>query len=74
MSTDTYKVFKRNPWRRDPSWPDGWAPHATARRLIVKKGLTLEDARKLCREGPANKLLREGREYRGHTFYEFERE
>lgn len=70
---DTYKVSKRSAWKRNPSWPGGWEPYV-GRKLTVKHGCSLEEARRLCREGPANKLLREGREYRGHTFYEFERE
>lgn len=70
MTADTYRVFKRAAWKRTAN---GWEPYV-GRKLTVKHGCTLEEARKLCREGPANKLLREGREYRGHTFYEFERE
>ncbi len=72
--TDTYRVFKRNPWRRNPAWPGGWEPNAGARKLTVRRGLALEDARKLCKQGPANKLRDAGKEYRGKTFYEFERE
>jgi hypothetical protein len=70
----TYRVFKRNPWRRDASWPDGWAPNSGARKLTVRRGLSLDDARALCRQGPANKALKAGEEYRGKTFYEFEQE
>jgi hypothetical protein len=68
---DTYRVFKRAAWKRNPSYPGGWEPYV-GRALTVKTGLTLEEARRLCREGPANKALREGREYRGLTFYEFD--
>jgi hypothetical protein len=69
----TYKVFKRAAWKRNPAHLGGWEPYVGLKRT-VKAGLTLSEARQLCKEGPANKLLREGREYRGHTFYEFERE
>jgi hypothetical protein len=68
---DTYRVFKRKPWKRTRN---GYEPNPGARKLTVQRGCTLEMARELCEQGPANQLRHAGREYRGQTFYEFERE
>lgn len=68
---DTYRVFSRKPWRR----VDGrYAPNPGARKTTIRRGLTIEEARSLCADGPANIARDAGREYRGLPFYEFERE
>lgn len=69
--SETYRVFKRNPWRRERGQH---VPNPGARKMTVQRGLSLDDARRLCAQGPANQLRAAGREYRGQTFYEFERE
>jgi hypothetical protein len=69
--SDTYRVFKRSPWKRERGQ---YVPNPGARKMTVRRGCTLDMARELCKQGPANQLRDAGREYRGATFYEFERE
>lgn len=68
---ETYRVFSRKPWRRESG---RYVPNPGARKMTVQRGCTLEQARELCTLGPANRARDAGREYRGQTFYEFERE
>lgn len=44
----TYTVFVRTWWKLNPSWPDGLEPHP-GRKKTLRRGLTLEEARMLCR-------------------------
>lgn len=44
-----YNVFTRTWWRRNRSWPRGLEPHA-GRKTYLKRGVTYEEARALCRE------------------------
>ena len=67
---ETYFVFKRRPWRRNKQWPGGWEPFGGARKTAVRKGVSLEQAQEICREGNAN--IERGKP--GQMFYEFERE
>jgi hypothetical protein len=68
--SDTYEVFKRKAWKRERGQ---WTPYATRGR-VIRSGLTLDEARQLCKEGPANIARDAGREYRGLAFYEFRQE
>lgn len=70
----TYRVFKRRPWKRVKPLRHSaafYAPNPGARRTTLRTGLTLEEARALCKEGPANQARDAGCEYRGLHFYEF---
>jgi hypothetical protein len=71
MDNETkYRVFKRKAWKRI----DGkWVPFATKGQTI-RAGLTLEEARQLCAQGPANMARDAGKEYRGLPFYELTQE
>lgn len=64
----TYTVFKRKVYRRENGQ---YIPHPSARRQVIQRGVSYARAIELCKDGPANKALKEGREYRGLTFYEF---
>ena len=45
-----YRVFTRNWWKENPSWPDGLEPHL-GRKKILREGVeTEEEARKICKE------------------------
>ena len=68
---DTYRVFSRSPWRRERG---AYVPNPGARKTTIRRGLTIDEARALCAQGPANQARDAGREYRGKCFYEFERE
>lgn len=72
MSTETYKVFSRNPWRRVGKGQ--FVPNHCARCKTLATGVTLEEARRMCATGPANMLRAAGEEYRGKPFHEFTRE
>jgi hypothetical protein len=56
-----YSVFVRTWWKANKDWPNGLQPHA-GRRKYVRRGLTLEEARKFCdeyaRSNPPGKLGR----------------
>jgi hypothetical protein len=71
MTLETYRVFRRKPWRREGG---RYVPNGGARKSTIRVGCTLEQARALCEEGPANIARDAGREYRGLAFFEFERE
>ncbi len=46
-----YRVFVRNWWKPNPSWPRGLEPNSTARKTTISRNVeTEEDARKICRE------------------------
>ena len=70
--TDTYRVFSRNPWRKVGKGQ--FVPNPGARRITIATGVTLEEARRLCADGPANMLRAAGKEYRHKPFHEFMRE
>lgn len=66
-----YRVFSRKVWQRRNGQ---WAPYA-GRKTTIRRGVrTIEEARALCADGPANRARAAGREYRALAFYEFERE
>jgi hypothetical protein len=68
----SYRIFKRKPYRRT-GW--GYASDPHARCTTIRRGVaTEEEAREICSHGPANMALKEGREYRHLSFYEFTRE
>ena len=46
----TYRVFVRNWWKDNPSWPNGLEPDPTAEREDLGEVDTEEEARALCRE------------------------
>lgn len=69
--TDTYRVFRRKPWVKVAN---GYAPNPGARKVTIRKGVTLEEARAMCAGGPANMAREAGCEYRHLSFHEFERE
>jgi hypothetical protein len=46
-----YRVFVRNWWKHNPSWPDGREPDPTARKHTLQSDVeTEEEARAICRE------------------------
>lgn len=47
---ETYTVFVRNWWKHNPSYPDGLEPDGAAEKEILETGLSLEEAREMCRE------------------------
>jgi hypothetical protein len=65
----TYRVFSRRVYCG--SKRHGFAPNFAARRTTIQTGLTLDEARALCKQGPANEARDAGREYRHLSFYEF---
>jgi hypothetical protein len=67
---ETYRVFKRRPWKRNKSWPNGWEPHGGARKTTVRWGCSVEEARRICKEGNGDVV----RGKPGQMFHEFERE
>lgn len=67
----TYRVFSRKAWRRAGR---SYVPNPGARKITRARGLTIEQAREHCAQGPANLARDAGREYRNLTFYEFEQE
>jgi len=70
-----YKVFKRKAYRRERNaftGRVGYVPNPGARRFSLGTAATIEEARAMCANGPANVALAAGREYRGLCFYEFE--
>ena len=71
--SDTYRVFKRRPWRKIAT---GWEPHGGARKSTVARGQSLDQARALCEEGNREnrERAREGYSNVGRMWYEFERE
>lgn len=71
MSEATYRVFRRTPWSRVKG---GYVPNSGARKVILRRGVTLGEARAMCASGPANMALAADREYRNLSFHEFEQE
>lgn len=71
-----YWVFSRKAYRRerDTFGRGRYVPNPGARRYTIARDQTLEEARRICEAGPANVALAAGREYRGLSFYEFERQ
>lgn len=65
-----YHVFKRRPWKRNKAWPCGWEPHGAARKTTVRRGASLQEARRICAEGNQNIV----RGKPGQMYYEFETE
>ena len=63
-----FEVFSRRAWRKQNG---EFVPAHDARITHVAIVHTVEEARKLCAEGPANKARHRGHEYRNLSFYEF---
>ena len=50
-----YRVFVRNWWKHNPSWPNGLEPNGSARKTTLKKNVRTEgEARDICRVYNAN--------------------
>ena len=62
-----YKVFKRKVYRREHG---EYVPYH-GRRITIKHVETADEARAICKHGPANQALEAGREYRNLCFYEY---
>lgn len=60
-----YRVFVRNWWRDNPSWPNGLEPCAGNRRYIAKN-VSYDEARRLCKQ--YNKTHKPGRYSRKAEF------
>ena len=45
-----YRVFARNWWKRNSTWPDGLEPDPGARKTIIGKVSTEKEAQRLCEE------------------------
>ncbi|GAF74376.1 unnamed protein product [marine sediment metagenome] len=44
-----YKVFVRNWWKRNPTWPDGREPSPGRQHTLQKRIKTEEEARAICK-------------------------
>lgn len=64
-----YEIFSRKAYRREGG---EYVPYAGSRRVHICYRETIEEAREVCADGPANKALKAGKEYRHLSFYEFE--
>ena len=49
-NTNGFKVFTRNWWKKNPSWPGGREPDAGARKRTLGYVETEEEAIAMCRE------------------------
>ena len=68
----SYRVFKRRPYRRERL---RYVPNPGAHCTVIRRNIaTIDEARAICAQGPANIALDQGREYRGLMFYEFTKE
>ncbi len=45
-----YRVFVRNWWRSNPSWPDGREPGAGRKTTLRRNVKSEADARAICRQ------------------------
>lgn len=46
-----YRVFVRNWWKRNPSWPNGLEPDGNAKKTYISNHVDTEEyARQICRE------------------------
>ncbi len=45
-----YKIFTRNWWKENPSWPEGLEPYAGGRKTTIKFVEKEEEARSFCEE------------------------
>lgn len=45
-----YKIFTRNWWKENPSWPNGLEPDSGARKTTITYVNTEEEAREFCME------------------------
>jgi len=50
----SYRVFVRNWWKSNPSWPNGLEPHAGRKFTLHKRVDTYEEARNICQVYNAN--------------------
>lgn len=66
----TYRVFKRRPWKRNKAWPQGWEPDGGACKTTVQSGVGIETARRICQEGNQHNVSGK----HGQMYYEFEAE
>ena len=50
-----FKVFTRNWWKHNPSWPQGLEPDGGARKTTIAKNVrTEEEARAICQRWNAS--------------------
>lgn len=45
-----YKIFTRNWWKLNPSWPEGKEPDSNARKTIIGYASTQKEARDICQK------------------------
>ncbi len=45
-----YRVFVRNWWRVNPSWPKGLEPCPGRKTVLVARVATEEEARRICQQ------------------------
>jgi len=69
----SYEVFSRKVYKLvHTSWGGTrFAQNPGARKTHIANVETIEEARAICADGPANKALAAGREYRHLSFYEY---
>ena len=67
---ELYNVFKRRPWKKLGFGTRTWVPDGGARKTSVAKGVSLDEAKRICAEGNAGK----DRSKPGQIYYEFERQ
>jgi hypothetical protein len=48
-TAESYTVFHRTWWRRNPAWPDGREPGA-GRRTIIARHCTYDEARQIAQQ------------------------
>jgi hypothetical protein len=49
-TAESYRVFVRNWWKRNPAWPGNREPDAGARKTTIARGCTETEARRICAE------------------------
>ena len=49
-SAETYRVFVRNWWRVNPSWPQGLEPNGGARKTTLARRCTEQEAQRIARQ------------------------
>lgn len=52
MNARNCTVFLRNWWKvnKNGNWPNNLEPNSDGKKTIIRKGLTVEEAREFCRE------------------------
>lgn len=67
-----FRVFSRKAYRKvRNAWGTSFVP-GHSRKTTIATVRTEAEARAICKDGPANKAIDAGKEYRHLSFYEYE--